>query len=235
MEEKKKWKRKAAVGAACATVSAGILVGGAFDSPADLLGSPDSLTISAQAEDNVPDCGQERRSKSGFLRRGIASLPLGIRAWVCVPLWCIGWAVLELCQLLCGAVLTPVGGMIFAWLLAAAMVFGVLCLVAKAMFPGVPLKKLLKPRHFLWVVGGMFFLAVADFVLPYFWEDYPRFSRFLRMLGSAALVGLGALRLWHLGRKLCKEEKDRPGRTAVEQAAMSLADTVCPRPVYHVE
>ena len=132
------------------------------------------------------------------------------------------------------AALTPVGGTILSWILAAAMVLGVFCLTAKAMFPDIPLKKLLRPRHFLLILGGMAVLGIADAVLPYFWSDYPALGRLLRMLGSALRAGVGALSLWRIRHRFEKKAEVSP-RTEVEQTAMALADTVCPRPIYRPE
>ena len=237
MSAKKNWKRKAAVGATCAAVAGGILVGGTFDSPADLL-DDGGITISAQADDDggVTDGDEERKVKGSPLRRWILRLPIGVRACVCVPLWCIGWALTALAGLLYQAALTPVGGTILSWILAAAMVLGVFCLTAKAMFPDIPLKQLLRPRHFLLILGGTAILGIADAVLPYFWTDYPALSRLVRMLGSALLAGLGALSLWRIRHRFEKKEAIHTSpRTEVEQTAMALADTVCPRPIYRPE
>ena len=237
MKKKKSWKHQAAVGATCAAVGAGILVNSAFDSPAELMNDANSITMTAQAgQDYSAGSGyddEDRQTGRFSLRRWFLRLPIGVRVWVCLPLWCIGWVVLGLAGLLYHSALTPAGGILLSWILAAAMVLGVFCLTAKAMFPQIPLKKLLRPRHFLLLLGGMFILGIADYVLPYFWEDYPALSRLLRMLGSALLVGIGALGLYRLRRRV--EKKDVSPHTEVEQAAMSLADSVCPQPVYRAE
>ena len=120
----------------------------------------------------------------------------------------------------------------------AAMVLGVFALTAKAMFPDIPLKKLLRPRHFLWLLGGVGLLAVADIVMPYYWEDWATLGKILRLAGTAALVGLGALALRRIGKRFVpapapEETPEQPPLT-VEQQAMALADSVCPRPVYKV-
>ena len=89
MEEKKKdsWKKKTAVGMVAAATSASVLVGGAFDSPADLL-NPDSKngvssptpiveTLTYQ-NDSTGDDGngdEERRQ-----RAPLGSVPAGGRA-----------------------------------------------------------------------------------------------------------------------------------------------------------
>lgn len=244
MSEKKKrnWKKKAAVGAVCAAASTGILVGSTFDSPADLLPDADAISITAQADDDggmvAGDDDEEKGRKGSPLRRWILGLPLGVRACVCVPLWCIGTGILYLLGLLYQAALTPLGSTILSWVLAAAMVLAVFCIAAKAMFPDIPLKKLLRPRHFLWLLGGMFILGVADVVLPYFWADWPTVGKLLRLIGTAVLVAAACLGLWRIGKRMQKKkdaaEENPGGRTDVEQQAMALADSVCPKPVYKV-
>ena len=241
-EKKKNWKKKAAVGAVAAAASTGILVGAAFDSPMDLLDGPDAISINAQADDDggvvTGDDDEEKSRRGSPVRRWIMGLPLGVRACVCVPLWCIGWGLLHLAGLLYQAALTPLGSTILSWVLAAAMTMGVFCLAAKAMFPDLPLKKLLRPRHFLLILGGMFLLGIADVLLPYYWADYPTVGKLLRLLASALLTGVGALSLWRIGRRLKKKEAiplPASDRTDVEVQAMALADSVCPRPIYRPE
>lgn len=244
MSKKKSWKKKAAVGAVCAAASTGILVGSTFDSPGDLLPDVDAISITAQADDDGgmvtgDDEDEEKGRKGSPLRRWILGLPLGVRSCVCVPLWCIGTGLLYLLGLLYQAALTPLGSTILSWVLAAAMVLAVFCITAKAMFPDVPLKKLLRPRHFIWLLGGMFLLGVADVVLPHYWADWPTVGKLLRLIGTAVLTGTACLGLWRIGKRLQKKPAPESvpvsdPRTEVEKQAMALADSVCPRPIYKV-
>ena len=252
MEEKKKskWKKKTAVGVVAAAASASVLVGGAFDSPADLLnptdGGDDSSsptpiveTLAAHTQDNAADDGddnddEERRQRFPAVRRWVQSLPVGVRALVGVPLWCAGWAATEALSLLWQAATTPLGGKILSWLLAAAVSVLVYALTAKALFPHAPWKKILRPRNILILLGGMAVLGAADTLLGVFWKDYPPISRLLRLFGGALMVGATCLSARKLLRRFKKPEKTSPPamvpslRTDVEQQAMALADTVCP-------
>ena len=242
--KKRNWKKRAAAGAVATAAGAGLLVGAAFDSPADFLGEADAIAITAHADDDGGDMvtggdeDEERSRKGSPLRRTIQTLPAWVRLGVCLPLWCIGTALQYLLSLLYQAALTPLGSTILSWVLAAAMVLGVFALTAKAMFPDIPLKKLLRRRHFLWLLGGVALLAVADIVMPYYWEDWATLGKVLRLAGTAALVGLGALALRRIGKRFVPaptpEETPEQSPLTVEQQAMALADSVCPRPVYKV-
>ena len=249
MKEKKKssWKKKTAVGMVAAAASASVLVGGAFDSPADLLdvangdddGSPTPIveTLAAQVPDVITDDGddnsdEERRQRFPAVRRFVQSLPVTVRALLGVPLWCIGWGLTEALGLLWQAAMTPLGGKILSWLLAAAAAILVYALTAKALFPNASWKKILRPRNLLLVFGGMAVLGVADTLLGVFWKDYPPISRLLRLLGGALML-TGA---WLASRKLLrrhakaerKPEEPEQKPLTVEQQAMALADSVCP-------
>ncbi|MBE6990146.1 MAG: hypothetical protein E7426_05320 [Ruminococcaceae bacterium] len=249
--KRKKWKKNAAVGMVAAAASASVLVGGAFDSPADLLttdgdGDEDSPapvveTLNAQVPELMDDGGdggdgdeEERRQRFPAVRRWVSGLPLGVRALVGVPLWCVGWGITTLLSLLWQAALTPLGGRILSWVLTAAAAVLVFALSAKALFPHVPWRKLLRPRNILLVTIGIALLGTADTLLSAFWKDYPPIGQALRLLGGAVMIALACFS----SRKLLeKKELAEPGteleagspspRTEIELQAMSLADSVC--------
>lgn len=226
--ERKDWKKKAAVGAVCAAASAGVLVSGAFDTPADLLHDDDDAAVTAHtvilADDDadLPDEEDEER-KGSPVRRWMQSLPLAVRALVGVPLWALGWVLTELASLLWTAVLSPLGSSVLSWLLTALLAVGAFDLTAKALFPDIPFRKLLSRRNLLLILDGTLLLGAADTVLPLVWEDYPPIGQWLRLGGTALLLAAGCLSLRRLH---CKQE-EKPQLT-VEQQAMALADTVCP-------
>ena len=256
--KKKKWKKKAAVGMVAAATSASVLVGGAFDSPADLLnpdnnngddGSPTpivetvSLHTAAAAVDDgssgdEDDGDQERRQRFPAVRRWVQSQPAAVRALVGVPLWCVGWGISSALALLGQAAMTPLGGRILSWILAAVAAVLVFALTAKAIFPNVPLKKLLRPRNVLIVLGGMAALGAADTLLSVFWKDYPPIGQLLRLVGGALMITAACLSTRKLLRRHAKAEEapeEQPAEPesvlSVEEQAMALANTVCPAPV----
>lgn len=246
-EKKKAWKKKAAVGVVAAAASASVLVGGAFDSPADLMSpndddgdSPapvvetlDMHTAPASDDGGSSDDSETRRHRFPAVRRWIQSLPMAVRALVCLPLWCAAWGITEAASLLWQAAMTPLGSKILSWVLAACAMILVYALTAKALFPNAPWKKILQPRNLLILLGGMAILGAADTVLSVFWKDYPPIGRLLRLLGGALMLTCA----WLASRKLLRraekpaapEKEDPPSpRTDVEKQAMALADTVCP-------
>ena len=220
--EKKHWKKKAAVGVICAAASAGVLIHGAIDSPGELLQDDASAAaVTAQADDGMTAQGDVR--KNAPLRRRLLALPLGVRAAVVIPLWALGWGITALAALLWQAVLSPIGSSAASWLLTAALAVGAFALTAKAMFPDLPLKKLLRPRSILLITGGVLCFGILDTLLPLFWEDYPPIGQWLRLIGTALVIAAGCLSL----RKLVRKKEKTPPLTAKQQA-MALADTVCP-------
>ena len=257
MEEKKsKWKKKAAVGVVAAAASASVLVGGAFDSPADLLdadsdddtGAPTPVvhTLTAQRADVADDGGvasdededSQRRQRFPAVRRRILGLPIGVRALVGVPLWAAGWAITAGLSLLWNAALSPLGSRILAWVLAAVAAVLVFALTAKAIFPNAPWKKLLRPRNVLIVLLGMALLGATDTLLNIFWEDYPPIGQVVRLVGGAVMITAACL----ASRKLLRhwkpdpveepEPEPEPAVPTVEEQAMALADSVCPQPIH---
>lgn len=255
MDEKKKkeWKKKAAVGVVAAATSASVLVGGAFDSPADLL-SPDGddddnsptpvvHTISSHTMDVMDDGSndssdegdEERRQRFPAVRRWILGLPIGIRALIGVPLWAAGWAITAGLSLLWEAALAPIGGRILAWVLAAIAAVLVFGLTAKALFPNVPWKKILRPRNILLVVLGMAVLGTTDTLLSVFWKDYPPIGQAARLIGGAVMIASACFAsrklLGHQEEKVEVVEEPPAPQLSIEEQAMALADTVCPRPI----
>ncbi len=221
--EKKNWKKKAAVGVICAATGAGVLVNGAIDTPNDLLQDDiAAVTVEAQTDDDMTAADDDER-KGSPLRRWLLSLPLGVRVLIGIPLWALGWGITELFALLGQAALTPLGHTILSWLLTAALAVGTFALTAKAIFPNIPLKKILRPRNILIVAGGVLLLGTVDTVLPLFWKDYPSIGRWVRLIGAAFMITCGCLSL----RKLHRKKEKKPPLTT-EQQAMALADTVCP-------
>lgn len=221
--EKKNWKKKAAVGVICAATGAGVLVNGAIDTPNDLLQDDvAAVTIEAQTDNDMTAADDDER-KGSPLRRWLLSLPLGVRALVGIPLWALGWGITELFALLGQAALTPLGHTILSWLLTALLAVGVFAATAKTIFPDIPLKKILRPRNILIVVGGVLLLGIIDTVLPLFWKGYPPIGRWLRLGGAALMITCGCLSL----RKLHHKKSQAPQLTTAQQA-MALADTVCP-------
>lgn len=207
-EEKEGLKRRAALGALAVLTSAGVLVGGLFHSPDAILAPEQSLepVQISQNEDEDPEGpededqtreelssgGEEKLSLDQRLRRGILRLPYGLRLLVILPLWALGWLLITGATALWSGVLSPALGQILTWallLLALAAAFG---LAVKTAFPDLPWKKIFNRRSLTGLLLAAGLLALADLLLPLFWQDYPRISAWVRALGLLLILLLAA-------------------------------------------
>lgn len=203
-------ENKAAQKAVALVAAAGMLIGNLFSSPAELLQKdegtippPPAAIVEYAAPDASPDDdgdastpdeeGEEKLSFRGRLRRRILRLPLTVRALVGVPLWGIGWGITSLLSLLWSAILSPVFAVVLKWIFAAALLLLAVMLTVKAVFPDIPLKKLLTKRNFLTVFIGMGALAAADTVLGIAIPDKEYVSLIVKAVGSIGVMALAVV------------------------------------------
>lgn len=258
---RKRRSRRAAATAVAAVTAGGVVMGGLFSSPEDLMNGADGddapvPVIDTAAPDgsgagdgdlddgDSGDSEDENRRRGGLrsrARQWVWQLPAAVRALVGVPLWALGWLILTGASALWSGVLSPVFGTVLGWVLTAAVLLGAFALTAKAMFPDLPLKKILTKRNFLGLLFGAAALALAEAVVPLFWDDYGRIAQLVRALGSAGILGLMTAlfarrenrRRQKEAARLAREKKEpEPEPETMEQAlrrAREMADSVGPR------
>lgn len=201
---KKDIEKKVASKAVAVAAAAGMLVSSAFSSPADLLQDEDDAALTPPAAvveyvtaDTGPDDddastaeeeNEEKLSLRGKIRRRILRMPQAVRAIIGVPLWGIGWGITSLLSLLWSAVLSPVFAVVLKWVVAAALLLLVVALTLKAVFPDIPLKKLLNKRNFLTVFIGMGVLGATDTVLCHLIPDKGYISLAVKIIGSLCIM-----------------------------------------------
>lgn len=259
-----KKRKKNTVGGSVATTAvaamtaAGMLVGGSFSSPSELLDDRrgavvQTLDLTAQPADDggTGDSGSEEESapeeeKRGLYaaaRRRMLQAPRGVRAVIGVPLWALGTALITLLSALWSTVLSPLAVTVLNWLGIALLAALLFTLAVKAVFPDMPLKRILNRRTLTGIGVLCLLFGIADAALPFFWEDYRMASQLLRVAGSLLCTGV-PLALYlrrRLRRKeeitaepvetpaapeppaLTPEEKERASRELVAE----LADSVC--------
>ena len=117
------------------------------------------------------------------------------------------------------------------WLCLGLILTAVFACSVKAAFPNAPLRKILRPRNLLFLLGMTAVLAVADLALPTVWQGYDVYYRTVWRVGATCLLAFaccGALK--SQGKRAAAVKREVPvhsGRTAVEEEARRLADTVC--------
>ena len=224
MARKSKKTSMAASSAVAAVTAAGVLVGGAFASPDDILNDgPDAIV-------QTMDSGAVPEIDSGGADGGADT------------------AVIALVSSLWSAVLSPVASTVLSWLVFAALAVLIFALAVKTVFPDLPLKKILNKRSVLTIVLLCFLFGVVDCVLPFFWDDYEQLSRLLKLVGSLICTGVPVgFFVRRRQRKLKKQAEEEAARIAAEaedevyeptfeereaaakQLVAELADSVCPK------
>ena len=210
----KKIRRHTVQSAIALAASAGVLIGGLFNSPADLLQDPTTgvdralapaaieMVIDESDEDPDPDTDggdggdaaaqaddeEKRRGVKGALRSIILKTPKSIRAVFGIPMWAVGCALIALFNAVLSALLSPVLAALLGWVLTAAVIL--LCIVGtvKTVLPDVPMKKILNKNTILIVVCGVAFFAAADSILPLVWTGYAAVRNILRFTGAGAVL-----------------------------------------------
>ncbi|MBR2755595.1 MAG: hypothetical protein IKD64_07225, partial [Lachnospiraceae bacterium] len=87
-------------------------------------------------------------------------------------------------------------------------ILAVFAVAMKCAFPKLPLKKILRPRNILIILGGTIVLGIADQVVPLFWKDYPYFRFAAIMAGGFVLllaVGIPLIVSWTREQKKAAE------------------------------
>ena len=231
-DKKEKMKRRAAATAVAAVASAGVVVGGLFQSPDELLHAEEdaapltqSVLPSAVAgdgdgvndQDSVPDSEDEerRRSPRSRVKAWVWRQPAAVRALVGVPLWCVGWLILSGLTAAWSGVLSPVLGGVLGWLITAALIVGAFVLTVKAAFPELPVKKILNKKTLPGILLATLLLGALDAVLPLFVSGYTRVSTVVRAVGAAGVLGSAAalfIRRENRRKKKAASESPAPAR-----------------------
>ncbi len=198
-------KRRAAASAAALLTAASLTVGGLFRSPGDLLRRDADVpgpayTDTLLTDDDDGDDGdtdeldteEKLRRRGGaraLLRERLLRLPVAVRLLVLLPLWC------------CGSGLMALGGAVWSgaspWLqgllgfvLSAALLAGGFLLAARAVFPDLPLKKILKGRRTLpLLLLAALALTAADRILAAAWPEYGGVRQAIMACGYLLLLG----------------------------------------------
>ena len=248
-EEKKKDIKKKAIKAGVAVVtSASVLVGGLFSSPDALLAPEQDLNPVAISQNDNEQDGDEEDEESeeeeeeieseaigllAKLRLKLLQLPLAVRVFVLVPLWAIGFTIWTVAGGLWTTLLGPIAGKAVSWLFLLAALLGAVALGMKAVFPDLPLKKIVNKKSILGLVLGGLALGVADLTVPMFWDGYEALAHVLKASGMAAILGSVSFALIKRTLKKKKAEAvpaegpaEEPTPAWTDAQILALADSV---------
>ena len=219
-----------------------VMVGALFDAPDNLLtdqdlnpkvvcidgtGVDDDADEDAGQEDEDTEKSRRRIGVRAAMRARILQLPLFVRLLVILPMWFMGWAVSGAAGALWSVVLSPVLGHVLSTLLLLAALFCAFCLAAKAVFPDLPLKKIVNKRSMLTLIIGALALGAADAALPLVWEEYDKIANLVKAVGGLLITG-GAVTAFSLREqrrrvKLASSPPD-PGITEEDERIIHIMD-----------
>ena len=203
---KKSAKQAAATTAVALLTAASVMTGSLFDTPSALVpddGSPAivyNMTTGLDGADDddagvTEDESEETRRRGGIraiLRARILQLPLLVRLLVILPIWALGKVLLAAA----GAawpLLSPVLGKVAGFALMLALLIGSFVLAAKAVFPDLPIKKLLSRRSLVALLLGAAGLSVVDAVLGAAWADYEQAKNIVLSVGFLIALSCAAV------------------------------------------
>ena len=216
MVDKKKATAAAAVAAIITSSSAAIEAN--FDDPAEILQNsyvePQVQHIDADtdelATDDQDSDKQKEKAAKGTFKGFILDLPWAIRLVFVLPLWFIGNAVVFAGGLLFSAA-SPVLNVILGFVLLALVIAAAFTFTAKAMFPDLPLKKILNKHSIKWILIASAVVYAADLILGITWAGYAHFKTII--MGCLTLAALTCILIWFARREHRRrarlEEKER--------------------------
>jgi len=198
--------------AIAAAAAAGLTLGSLFSSPSDLLNkeifvSPPfeiSDTMICDNDGEGPDFSEDeqqekkQRGIKAALRRFILRLPIEVRAFVCVPVWVIGKILLTVLGKLFQGVLSPALLTILKYFCIAGLIFAAFILSVKAVFPDVPLKKIVTGRKIAVSAIISILFGAVGVILQIF---YPEAMKTYEIIESGlltvivAFIGVGILKI----------------------------------------
>ena len=220
-------KEKAAAATLAAAAAAGIVTHTVVDQPLDLLAD---TAFAVEETENEEDAAQEQK-KGGLaarVRDWILSWHPVARMLVALPLWCVGWVTMSGLSTLWMGASAPVLARIVGWLCLALMLLVIYTVTVKAAYPKAALKRLLRLRTVLLILSVTLVLAAADLALPSVWPDYSVITQTVWRVGAVCLLMFCCgVTVKRQGKQTQRKVEKALQRTAVEQEALRLADTVC--------
>lgn len=219
-DPKNEIRKGALKGATTALVVLSLLTGLAFSSPAEITEDQsaanyrpapvvmdvDDFLNAPVDDDDGDDADEQKGARLGFFarfRQAVSTLPQSVRLLIIVPLWAAGTAILTVISFLWNVIFaSPLGAFIASLFMGFAILLGLFTVTAKALFPDVPLRKILTKRNLLILGCLALVLSGIDAVAPMYWHQYPLAAALLKLVLGGTVIGWLANRtgkIFHLG------------------------------------
>lgn len=199
---KEKTEKKIIQSLTAFTLSASLLIGGLFNSPAEIINEEDknlppepiqiTCTLADEDDDNIAEQNDnEDKKKKGLqtrLRNFFQDLPLSVKLFVIVPLWSIGSGILFILGEVLLPLLQPFFSKALFWLIALALAALFLYLTGKLLFPGIKVKDIFNKKRTVVSLFIIMIMLVGEGILSrYEWGEI--YAALLRAIGPFAVIG----------------------------------------------
>lgn len=214
-------KKKAAAAAVASVIAAsGAAVEATIDDPADLLRQSgvdpkvDYIHTDSDQDKAVTDAKKQKQKRMAkeAITEWILGLPYAVRLLFVLPLWAIGTLVMGVAQLLIAG-LSPIAGWLLGFALTVLVIGAAFTITAKAMFPDLPLKKILNRHSIRGILIASIIAFVLDLILAALWPAYSGYKTLF--MAAMLLVATVSLALWFSRRE--KRRRDRLSAEAADE------------------
>lgn len=179
-KEKEALKKKIATGLIASVTSASVLLGGTFDSPKDIINDeyhkrPVAVVETMDDdgdEDTLENHEKDKAIQKEKIKKLIYRIPVKIRSIICIPLWAVGTILIAIFTALFNLTGSAILAILFNFFLTFLFLFLTVIISLKLLFPGIPLRKLLNKKIFLFIFLASIIISLADIFMPMIWNDY---------------------------------------------------------------
>ncbi len=184
--EDKKTHKKVGIGIVAGLASISMLLSGIFDSSKDLLADlPENNEI--PKPDNALYVNEAKAvyKQSGIRERAVRmvyKVPVRIRAVLFVPFWAIGNLLLAAIEAAFSTLIAPIAHLLLGFVLQTLLLFLVIGVCIKILFPDLPWSKIFSKKLSLSVFLGSIFMSICDQIVPRYWPDYGFYRDLARFL-----------------------------------------------------
>ena len=161
--------------------------------PAPVVLDIDEFVNTPVDEDDDEDGDEQKTVRQSFMarfRQAVLSLPQTVRLLLVVPLWAAGTAIMTVISFLWNILFaSPLGAFIASLFMGFAILLGLFTVTAKALFPDVPIRKILCKRNIIILGCLAVLLSAFDAVAPAYWHSYPLAAALLKLVLGGSVIG----------------------------------------------
>ena len=194
MAETKK-KKKALLGLMAGLTGFSVTLGALFESAEELKQNypqtPKAVveSIDDYSEDNL-EKNEVHDSFKERLKKLIYRIPVKIRTIFFVPIWALGHVLIALGEAFFKTIFIPLAQQIAGFILQTLILFLVIGICIKILFPDLPWSKIFSKKTIISVLIGSLIIKICDLILPHIFEDYKTYRLIVKFVLGLTVTGI---------------------------------------------